>query len=438
MKIQLLDTIQYILKQARHKGATDCEAMIATGSGYSATVRMGEVDTIEHYQDRNIMVNVYYGQRKGTATTTDLRQDALDQTIAAACEIARFTVSDPYAGIPNQNDLATTIPDLDLCHPWEITVDAAIDWCQRCEKIAMDVDPRITNSDGASLTTYHGWHALGNSAGFLDAYESTEHDYNVCVIAAENGKMQRDFGYASARHPKKLWEIERVAQEAATKTLGRLNPGTIKTGHYPVIFSPQQSARLVKAFLNAINGSRVYREETFLRGQLGKRIFPDFVTLHEDPFIPQGLGSSPYDGEGVKVQKRDLVQKGVLCGYQLDSYAARKLGLATTGNAGGAHNIAVTSNCATQAQMIQQMDTGLLITDVIGQGVDLVTGNYSRGVSGVWIEKGEIQYPVEEITLAGDLASMFKNIVAIGNDIDTRSAIHVGSIMIDHMAVASL
>lgn len=436
-RTSLQQAIGWVLDQAKQLKVTGCEVDASAGEGFTTSVRMGEVDTVEHHQDQSLEITVYCGTRKGCATTTDLRPEHLQQTLQAAYAIAQFTAADPCAGLPDPADLAKDCRDLDLYHPWPITIEAAIEQCLRCEAIALNADPRIVNSDGAGLTTYSRWHALGNSDGFMGAYQTSKHDFSVSVVAAENDQMQTDYGYTQARDFHDLWTVEQVAMEAANKTLQKLNPGKVKTGQYPILFSAQQSVGLIRELLSAIAGGRLYREHSFLVGALGQSIFPDFVHIHEDPFVSKGLASSPYDAEGVAVHANDLVQAGVLQSYHLDSYSARKLGMPTTGNSGGSHNIVVSHRDQTQQDLIRQIGTGLLVTGVIGQGVDLVTGNYSRGANGLWIENGEIQYPVEEITIAGNLKDMFKHIVSIANDVETRSSIHTGSILIDRMTIAS-
>lgn len=437
---QLSELMQRALLKAKQNGATDGEVNISQGAGFGVNVRMGQLETLEHYQDQSIDVTVYFGTQKGEASGTDFSDQGLDQLINAACDIAKFTAPDQYAGLPEQSDLATEFTDCDLYHPWDLSIDQAIEQTQICESIALGQDKRIQNSDGAGITTYSGWQGLANSRGFCHAYPTSRHSLSVSLIAKARNQMQTDGSDSTARDAKDLWTSEQVAQEAAHKVLTKLNPKPIKTGRYPVIFTPEAAKSLMGHCLNAMSGSRLYRESSFLQNQLGQQIFPDFMSLYEDPFVKKGLGSSPYDAEGVQVKAQSLIEAGILKTYLLSSYSARRLGLKPTGHAGGTHNLFVKDDRALypdQAALLKTMGTGLLITDLMGQGVNLVTGNYSRGASGFFVKNGVIEHPVEEITLAGDLREMFRNIIAIAGDIDTRGSLHVGSLLIDQMTVAA-
>ncbi|MDO8954209.1 MAG: metalloprotease PmbA [Gammaproteobacteria bacterium] len=433
---QLSQVAEHILKLAKSRGATSAEMSVGSGMGFSATVRLGEPETIEHEQDQSVDITVYYGQKKGSATTTDMNLAMIDKVVEAACSMAQYTVEDDCAGLADPDTLAKDWPELDLYHPWDISVKDAIEQAKACEKLAMDFDPRINNSEGATLETYQSIHLYANSHGFIGGAKSSRHGLSVSVIAEANGQMQHDYGYTSARDYRDLWSAKRVAEEAAERTLQKLNPRKIKTCEVPVIFIADVATSLISSFLGAISGGSLYRRSSFLLDSLGQRLFPEFVTISEDPYILKGIASCPFDGEGVKVQKRDIVSQGVLQGYVLGSYSGRKLKLKSTGNAGGVHNILVQSGQQDLAALLKTMHKGLLVTDVIGQGVNLVTGDYSRGASGFWVENGEIMHPVEEITIASNLRDMFSGIIGIGSDIEKRGKIQVGSILIDKMTVA--
>ncbi|MDF2690441.1 MAG: Zn-dependent protease, modulator of gyrase [Gammaproteobacteria bacterium] len=433
---QLSEVVEHALKQARQKGASSAEIAVSSGLGFSATIRKAEVETIEHEKDQAIDITVYFGKKKGSATTTDMSFDLIDKVVERACVMAQYTIEDDCAGLPEQADMATDWPELDLYHPWDITVEEAIKQAKACEKIAFDCDPRINNSEGATLETYQAIHLYANSYGFIGEELASRHGLSLSVIAEQNGQMQHDYSYSSARDYKDLWPIEKIAHEAVDRTLKKLNPRKLKTCEVPVIFSADIASSLISSFLNAISGGSLYRRSSFLVDSLGQKLFPDFVRITEDPYILKGLGSCPFDGEGVRVKPRDIVQQGTLQGYLLSSYSARKLKMKTTGNAGGVHNILVSSGSQDLQGLIKTMQKGLIVTDVIGQGVNLVTGDYSRGASGFWVENGEIQFPVEEITIAGNLRDMFKGIIEIGTDIEKRSKIQVGSILINKMMVA--
>lgn len=433
---QLQEVAEQVLKSAKNKGATSAEIAVSSGQGFSATVRMGEPETIEHERDQAVDITVYYGHKKGSATTTDMNLAMIEKVVDAACVMAQYTLEDDCAGLPDPEALAKDWPNLDLYHPWDITVKEAIERAKTCESLAMNYDGRINNSEGAVLETYEAVHLYANSYGFMGYEKGSRHGLSLSVIAEANGQMQHDYSYTSARDCQDLWSAERVAKEAAERTLHRLNPRKIKTCEVPVIFTADIATSLISSFLNAVSGGSLYRQSSFLLNSLGQDIFPDFISITEDPFILKGLASCPFDGEGVKVKKRDIVKQGRLEGYLLSSYSARKLKMKTTGNAGGAHNILVSNGNKDLSALIQTMHKGLVVTDVIGQGVNLVTGDYSRGASGFWVERGEIQFPVEEITIAGNLRDMFTGIVEVGSDIERRGKIQVGSVLINRMTIA--
>jgi PmbA protein len=433
---QMMGMVQSALALAEQRGATAAEIGVSASIGLSVDVRMQAVETVEHCRDKGFGVTVYFDQRKGSASTTDTRPEAIAKTVEAACRIAQYTQPDLCAGLPEKKYLATEWPkDLSLYHPWDMSTEQAIDMAMACEALAMKLDKKIVNSEGASVNTSSSLQVYGNSIGFLQDFMSTRHGLSCSVIAEKRGKMQRDYSYTVARDAGDLSSLEWVAQQAAKRTLAKLSPKKIPTGEVPVIFAAEVATGLMGSFLSAINGANLYREASFLGGYLEQSIFPSWMSITEDPFVKKGLASCPYDAEGVSVRKRDLIRQGVLQGYLLDCYSARKLKMETTGNAGGAHNIIVSHQDKNLTMLLSILNKGLLVTDVMGQGINLVTGDYSRGASGFWVENGQIQYPVEEITVAGNLKDMYRGIQAIGNDVEVRGRILCGSVLIDHMRV---
>lgn len=433
---QLRDSVEAILAEAARQGATAAEAGASTRAGLEVAIRLGEVETIEHIRDNGLGVTVYFGHRKGSASTSDLSPTALRETVAAACAIARYTEEDPYAGLADAERIARDIPDLALAHPWSITPDEAIELAIACEEAARDYDPRITNSDGASLSSYSGLQVYGNSHGFIGGYPTTRHGLSCAVIGTDGDSMQRDHWWSSARAPQDLEAAAAIGRRAAERTLARLGARPIATRQAPVLFQAEVAAGLLRHLISAIQGGSLYRRASFLLDRLGEAIFPSFVDIHERPHLPRGLASAPFDGEGVATAEKDLVRDGLLRSYVLDSYAARKLGLETTGNAGGVRNLAITMGPLDRPALLREMGTGLLVTELMGQGINLVTGDYSRGAAGLWVEGGEIQYPVEEITIAGNLKDMFTGLVAVGNDCDFPGSTRTGSWLIDHLTIA--
>jgi PmbA protein len=432
----LLRAVDFALAEARRLGATAAEAGLNVSQGLSVTVRLGEVETLEHTRDKGLGVTVYLGQRTGAASTTDLSETAITETVRAACTIARYTAEDDCAGLADAERLARSLPDLDLYHPWPITTEAAIALTRVCEDAARASDARITNSEGASLSTHEGLEVYGNSHGFRGAVPGTRHSLSLSVIAEDTSGMQRDYWYAVARRAAQLEAPESVGRRAAQRTVRRLNARQLSTRTCPVLFEAPVAGSLLSHLVSAVRGGALYRQSSFLLGQLGRPVFADFVRIHEQPHLPGALGSAAFDSEGVATAARDLVRGGVLQGYVLDSYSARKLKLPTTGNAGGVHNLTLEPGPDDLAGLLKQMGTGLLVTELIGFGVNNVTGDYSRGAAGFWVEGGEIQYPVEEITIAGNLKDMFRGIVAVGNDLDRRGNILCGSILLAPMTVA--
>ncbi len=433
---ELESLVQQVLDEAKRLGASASEAGVSLEAGLSVTVRLGEVETLEFHRDRGIGVTVYFGQRKGSASSSDFTPQAVRETVRAACDIARYTSEDACAGLADAALMARDIPDLDLCHPWAIDATQGIDITQRCEAAARAADARISNSEGATLSSHQGLRVYGNSHGFMGGYPSTRHSLSCSVIAGQDEHMQRDYWYSVARRHEDLDAAEQVGRVAAERTVRRLGGRKLSTRQIPVLFAAELATGLFRSFTGAIRGGSLYRKSSFLLDHLGKQIFPEFVHVHEQPHLRGALGSAPFDSEGVATRARDLVTDGVLQSYVLDSYSARKLGMQTTGNAGGVHNLSVDAGALDFAGLLQQMDTGLLVTELMGQGLNMVTGDYSRGAAGFWVENGVIQYPVEEITIAGNLKNMFMDIIAIGNDIERRGNIRCGSVLIGRMTVA--
>ena len=428
--------IDNVLSRSRELGADSAEADISTGGGLSVTVRMGQVETIEHQRDKGLGITVYMGGRKGSASTTDFSAKAVEASVNAACTIAGKTSEDNCAGLIDPEFLATEVPDLDLCHSWDISPKAAIELAIECETAARQTDQRLTNSDGTLVSTYTGSHLYGNTHGFIGGWDWSSHNIDCTVIAEENGKMQRGGWHTRARDQRDLDNVEAVGKEAARRTLSRLNARKLSTRSAPVIFEAPVARGLFSAFINAISGGALYRRASFLLDKLGERVFAPQVQIEEQPHLPKELGSAPFDNDGMATRRKHLVRDGILESYVLSAYSARKLGLSPTGNAGGVHNLVVQGSDQSLKALIRQMDTGLLITDMIGFGVNQVTGDYSRGASGFWIERGELQYPVEEITVAANLTDIFQHIVSIGNDVDNRGNIKTGSVLIENMTIA--
>ncbi|KPK38185.1 MAG: peptidase PmbA [Gammaproteobacteria bacterium SG8_47] len=424
------------LAEAQRQGASAAEAGASIESGLSVTVRMGDVETVEHNRDKGLGVTVYFGQRKGSASTSDFSAQAIRDAVAAACSIARYTAADPYAGLADSTLMAAQVANLSLHHPWALTPAAAIDLAAECEGTARETDARITNSEGASVSTHEGVRAYGNSHGFIGVYPTSRHSLSCSVIGKDGATMQRDYWYSVARDPADLDSAKVVGERAAQRTVRRLNARRVATCQVPVLFSAEVASSLVSHFVRAVSGSSQYRKASFLLDAVGGQVFPEFVRLHEQPHLPKGLGSAPFDNEGVATRAQDLVSEGVLRRYVLGSYSARRLGLETTGNAGGVHNLFIEGNAQDVGLLQRSLRRGLLVTELMGQGVNLVTGDYSRGAAGFWIENGEIQFPVEEITVAGNLRDMFQALEATGSDIDRRSNIVTGSLLIGRMTVA--
>jgi PmbA protein len=429
--------IERALEEARARGASQAEAAVSQDTGLSVGVRLGEVETLEHQRDRSMGITVYFGQRKGSASTADFSMDAVRATVAKACSIARFTAEDASAGLADAELMAGSPPDLDLSHPWNVSADRAIEIAKSCEAAALAFDKRINNSEGASVGTHQGLHVYGNTHGFVGGYPTTSHTLSCVVLAGSGEDMQRDYWYTSSRDWRELQDAESVGRESARRTIARLGPRKISTRRAPVLFVPELARGLIGHFVAAIRGSSQYRQASFLLNSVGQQVFPSGFSIAERPHIPKAIASAPFDDEGVATRDRELIDDGVLTGYILSSYSARKLGLQTTGNAGGSHNLLVAPTLhGGMPALLSRLDTGLLLTELMGQGVNTVTGDYSRGAAGFWVEKGEIQYPVAEITIAGNLRSMFTGVAAAGDDIDARGGVRVGSMLLQEMTIA--
>ncbi|MGH8371938.1 MAG: metalloprotease PmbA [Gammaproteobacteria bacterium] len=425
-----------VLQEARSQGASQAEAGISIESGLNLSVRLGEVETLEYQRDRGLGITVYFGQRKGSASTSDLSSAAIAEAVRAAASIARHTAEDPCAGLADAELMAKELPDLDLCHPWALEPDAAIALAQRCEAAAREFDPRITNSEGASVSSHRGLRVYGNSHGFIGAYESTSHSLSCSVIGSQGDSMQRDYWYSTARDATELESADAVGRRAAERTVARLGARKLGTRKAPILFVPEMARGFLGHFLGAMRGGAQYRQASFLLDGVGQQVFPEFVQLSERPHLRGALASVAFDNEGVATQDREIVDRGVASTYLLDSYSARKLGLQTTGHAGGVRNLIVKPGALDYAGLLEEMDTGLVVAELIGQGVNGVTGDYSRGAAGFWVEHGEIVYPVEEITIAGNLKDMYRNVVEIGNDVDLRGSIRTGSVLVSEMTIA--
>ena len=425
-----------VLKVAKLQGASAAEAELSLSIGQNVSVRMGETENIEYNRDKGMSVTVYFGQQKGHASTSDLSPQALKDTVAAACNIAKYTAKDEFCGLADAKLMATDILDLDLHHPWNISVDEAIEIAKECEAAALHVDTRISNSEGASVSTGTGYFAYSNSHGFTGGYPSSRHGISCSVIAEADDNMQRDYWYSTARSATDLQAAVEIGRIAGKRTVRRLNSRKIKTCQVPVLFEATLASGLISSLISAISGGSLYRKSSFLLDSLGKQIASPLLNIVEEPHLKKGLASSPFDNEGVATHARQLVKDGVLQGYMLGSYSARKLGMQTTGNAGGNHNLIVQSGADDFAGLLNKMGTGLFVTELLGSGINMVTGDYSRGAAGFWVENGVIVHAVEEITIASNMADMLKMIVAIGNDVLVQGSKQVGSILIERMTVA--
>lgn len=433
---QLTTLVDLVLAEAKNQGASAAEAVASVGQGLSVSVRLGEVETVEHNRDKDLGVTVFFGHRSGSASTSDFNESAVRDSVRAACSIAKYMAEDECVGLADADKLAKEIPDLDLYHPWNPGTEQAIGIARQCEDAARRVDTQIENSEGATVSSHESLVVYGNSNGFLGTIPTTRHSLSCSVIAQDAKGMQRDYWYSVARDASELEDAEQLGNKAGQRALRRLGARKLSTRETLVIYEAPVASSLLSHLASALSGTSLYRESSFLLGHLDKRIFSDHVRILEQPHLKKALGSAPFDNEGVATIASDLVTKGVLQHYLLDSYSARKLGLQTTGNAGGLHNVMIEPGDRDLDGLLRQMDTGLLVTELIGFGVNTVTGDYSRGATGFWVDNGEIAYPVEEITVAGNLKNMFQELVAVGNDVDTRGNIRSGSILIGNMTVA--
>jgi PmbA protein len=434
------ELVDQALAHAEKIGATAAGAEASEGCGLSVSVRKGELETVERNRDKSLGITVYSGKRRGNASTSDFSAEAIRQTVQAAFDIARFTAEDPSAGLPDEQDIATEQRDLDLFHPWAIDSEGAARLALECEAAALSTDKRITNSEGAGVSAQQSHFFTAHSSGFRGGYASSRHSISVAPIAGKGSKMQRDAWYSSMRNADELASPQAVGRYAAERALSRLNSRKIATTECPVLFESPLAAGLLGAFTQAVSGGALYRRSTFLVDSLGKKVFPKHIDLTEDPFVLRGKGSSPFDEEGVRVAPRKVVDGGRVEGYFLSTYSARKLGMRTTGNAGGSHNLVLRSRQTKAGDdlkaMLQKLGTGLFVIELMGQGVNYVTGDYSRGASGFWVENGEIAFPVEEITIAGNLKDMFLGITAVGADTYNYGAKSVGSVLVNRMKLA--
>jgi PmbA protein len=432
---QLTNLVSQALDMAKQHGASAAEAGMSFSSGLNVTVRMDEVETLEYNRDRSLGVTVYLDHKKGSASTSDWRPQAIEDVVQAAIAIAKYAGEDPYSGLADADRMAKEIIDLDLFHPWGLDAEQAIDVAKQCEQAARSHEG-ITNSEGATVSTRSGFSVYGNSHGFVGAYNGTRHSISASVIADDDNGMQRDYWYTMARDANDMDAADVVGHRAAQRTLKRRNARKLKTMRVPLIFQAEVASSLFRHFISAISGGNLYRQSSFLLDHLGKQIFPDYMQISEQPHLAKAIGSAAYDQEGVQTTSRSIIDKGILQGYVLSSYSARKLGMETTGNAGGVHNLQIQSSDSDFEDLLKQMNTGLIVTELMGQGINIVTGDYSRGAAGYWVENGEIVHPVEEITIAGNLRDMFKNIIQISNDVDLRGNIHTGSVLVENMTIA--
>ena len=435
---ELKDVVSRALDSARRAGATQAEADASLQQGLSVSVRLGEVETVEYQRDRALGITVYFGHRKGSASTGDLSAQSVEDMVAKACAIARHTAEDECAGLADPALLQTQFRDLQLDFPWELSADSAVELARECEAAGRAVDTRLSNSEGASVSSQRGVRVYGNTHGFLAGDCGTSHSLS-CVLLAQSGEdMQRDYWYTSARDPRDLEVAELVGRRAGQRAIARLGARRLPTGPAQVVFAPEVARGFIGHFIGAIRGSAQYRKASFLLGAAGERVFPDWVQMHERPHLLKGVASSNFDSEGVRTIDRELVRDGVVDGYLLGSYSARKLCLVSTGHAGGLHNLMVDASVdrPDQASLLRRMGRGLLVTELMGQGVNGVTGDYSRGATGFWIEGGEIAYPVHEVTIAGNLKNLFAGLQAIGSDVDARGGVRVGSIWVGEFTIA--
>lgn len=432
----LQEQVEQIIAEAKRQGASACEVAVSLEQGLSTSVRQREVETVEFNRDQGFGITLYVGQRKGSASTSASGPEAIRETVAAALAIAKHTSEDSASGLADAALMAREQPDFDLYHAWDITPEQAIEQALACEAAAFDADPRIKNADGTTLNTHQGCRVYGNSHGFVGGYASTRHSLSCVMIAEADGQMQRDYWYDVNRQGPLLASAQSIGQRAALRAASRLGARPVPTCEVPVLFSAELAGGLFGSFLGAVSGGNLYRKSSFLEGTIGQRLFPEWLTLDERPHLRGGMASAAFDGDGLATYAKPFVENGHLVSYVLGTYSGRKLGLPSTANSGGVHNLFVTHGTEDQDALIRRMGRGLLVTELMGSGLNMVTGDYSRGAAGFWVENGEIQFPVQEITIAGNMKDMFQQIVAIGSDLETRSNIHTGSVLIERMTVA--
>ncbi len=432
----LQEQVEQILAEAKRQGASACEVAVSLEQGLSTSVRQREVETVEFNRDQGFGITLYAGQRKGSASTSASGPEAIRETVAAALAIAKHTSEDESSGLADKALMARDVQDFDLFHAWDITPEQAIEQALICEAAAFDTDPRIKNADGTTLSTHQGCRVYGNSHGFIGGYASTRHSLSCVMIAEANGQMQRDYWYDVNRQGDLLADPVSIGQRAAQRAASRLGARPVPTCEVPVLFSAELAGGLFGSFLGAISGGNLYRKSSFLEGAIGQKLFPEWLTIDERPHLMRAMGSSSFDGDGLATYAKPFVENGELVSYVLGTYAGRKLGLPSTANSGGVHNLFVTHGEEDQAALLRRMGRGLLVTELMGQGLNMVTGDYSRGAAGFWVENGEIQFAVQEVTIAGNMRDMFKQIVAVGNDLELRSNIRTGSVLIERMTVA--
>jgi len=435
-RAELENLVSLALDEARQRGVDQAEAAASQDKGLSTTARLGEVESLEYTNDRGIGITVYKDTRKGNASTSDMSPEAIRETVAKACTFATLTAQDKHAGLADAELMCQDVKDLDLDHPWEIDADKAIEMAIESEAAGLASDARVSNSEGATISTNRGTRAYGNTHGFIGSYSRTSHSITCVLLAEADGVMQRDYHYTASRSADGLEDAADVGRRAGEKTVSRLGARKIKTTRAPVLYVPDVARGFVGHAIGAISGGAQYRRSSFLLDAAGEKLFPGFVSIQERPHLPGAMASTPYDGEGVATYDRDIVRDGVLQAYVLSSYSARRLGLTTTANAGGSQNLIIPGSGKSQAELISEMGTGLIVQELIGQGVNGVTGDYSRGAVGHWIENGEIQYAVHEVTIAGNLRELYQRIAAIGDDQDKRSGIRCGSILVEEMTIA--
>ena len=432
----LQEQVEQIIAEAKRQGASACEVAVSLEQGLSTSVRQREVETVEFNRDQGFGITLYVGQRKGSASTSATGEQAIRETVAAALAIAQHTSEDECAGLADAALMARDLQDFDLYHAWDISPEQAIERALACEVAAFEADSRIKNADGTTLNTHQGCRVYGNSHGFIGGSASTRHSLSCVMIAEADGQMQRDYWYDVSRQGELLADPASIGRKAAQRAASRLGARPVPTCEVPVLFAAELAGGLFGSFLSAISGGNLYRKSSFLEGALGQRVFPEWLTLDERPHLMRAMGSSAFDGDGLATYAKPFVENGQLVSYVLGTYSGRKLGLPSTANAGGVHNLFVTHGVEDQDALIRRMGRGLLVTELMGHGLNMVTGDYSRGAAGFWVENGEIQFPVQEVTIAGNMRDMFKQIVAIGSDLELRSNIRTGSVLIERMTVA--